>query len=69
MILYINETRFESMRAMNEEDWFQIETDEDQGRLSKDGEKLRQCYPDRYDIRITPLDSKSGYELSVRHRD
>jgi hypothetical protein len=61
--------RFESMLAMNDENWFEIETDDDHGRLCKDGEELRKCYPDRYDIRITPLDSDSGYALSVRHRD
>ena len=54
---------------MNEDDWFQIETDDDAERLSKDTEKLRKCYPGRYDIRITPLDADSGYELSVRHRE
>jgi hypothetical protein len=54
---------------MKDKDWFEIETDDDQARLCKDGEKLRKCYPDQYDIRITPLDADSGYVLSVRHRD
>ena len=53
---------------MNEDDWYPIDTDEDQDRLSTDGEKLRKCYPGRYDIRITPLDTEPGYELCVRHR-
>jgi hypothetical protein len=54
---------------MSDEDWIIIDTDEDKGRLRKDGEKLRKIYPERYDIRITPLDLDPGYALSVRHRD
>lgn len=57
------------MCTMIEEDWIIIDTDEDKGRLRSNGEKLRKCYPERYDIRITPLEVDDGYALCVRHKD
>jgi len=54
---------------MMDDDWIIIDTDEDKGRLRKDSDRLRKCYPEQYDIRITPLDVDDGYALSVRHRE
>ncbi|MDP6945041.1 MAG: hypothetical protein QF464_12890 [Myxococcota bacterium] len=54
---------------MDNETWIVIATDEDNRRLAIDAEKLRRCYPGKYDIRITPLDVDSRFALAVRHRD
>lgn len=54
---------------MDNEAWIVIATDEDNRRLAIDAEKLRRCYPEKYDIRITPTGPDSHYALAVRHRD
>jgi len=54
---------------MKQEPWIVIATDEDDRRLAKNAEKLRRCYPEKYDIRITLQDLDLRYALSVRHRD
>ena len=54
---------------MDNETWIVIATDEDTRRLAINAEKLRRCYPEKYDIRITPSDLDAGFNLAVRHRD
>ncbi len=54
---------------MDNETWVVIATDEDNRRLAIDAEKLRLCYPGKYDIRITLTDRDARYALAVRHRD
>ena len=54
---------------MDNEAWIVIATDEDNRRLVDDAEKLRLCYPGKYDIRITSIDRESRYALAVRHRE
>lgn len=57
-----------SVRVMQEEEWYQVDTDEDVESLSESSERLRQRYPERYEFRIERLDQDSRYTLSVRHR-
>jgi hypothetical protein len=54
---------------MEQEPWIVIATDEDGRRLAKNAEKLRRCYPEKYDIQITLQDLGMRYALSVRHRE
>ena len=54
---------------MRDEAWIVVATDEDNARLASDAEKLRRCYPDKYDIRITASDLDLHFVLSVRHRE
>ncbi len=49
--------------------WIIIDTGEDRCRLSLDAERLRRCYPDRYDFKVTPQGGGDRWALSVRHRD
>jgi hypothetical protein len=55
--------------SMDQDSWIVIATDEDNRRLAIDAEKLRLCYPEKYDIRITPTDLGVRFALAVRHRD
>ena len=55
--------------SMDNETWIVIATDEDNRRLANDAENLRRCYPDKYDIRITPTELGARFALAVRHRD
>lgn len=48
--------------------WIIIDFDDDRRRLSRDAERLRLCYPGRYDFRVTPDCGGSRWALSVRHR-
>ena len=53
---------------MKDKMWIVIATDDDNQRLAIDAEKLRRCYPGKYDIRITPTDRDARFALAVRHR-
>ena len=57
-----------SARVTQEEESYQVDTDEDVESLSESSERLRQRYPERYGFRIERLDQDSRYALSVRHR-
>ena len=57
-----------SVRVTQEEESYQVDTDEDVESLSESSERLRQRYPERYGFRFERLDQDSRYTLSVRHR-
>lgn len=54
---------------MSNKTWIIIATDPDTRRLVIDADKLRLCYPGKYDIRITQMDRDAPFALAVRHRE